>query len=95
MFNVNFFINLIEVGFSFMLFVNGILFIPQIVKLYKTKNADGFSIVTFLGFLLIQSSAVAYGIIRDDLYIIFGYVFSLSTCFVVFSLIVYYRYVNR
>ena len=38
---------IIEIIFSSALFVNAMLFIPQILKIWKTKDAAGLSLITF------------------------------------------------
>jgi uncharacterized protein with PQ loop repeat len=40
----------IEVVFGLGIFINAILFIPQAMKIYRTKNAAGVSIAIFAGF---------------------------------------------
>ena len=43
-------IHVIEFLFACALFVNALLFIPQIYRLYKEKSAKGVSLTTFGGF---------------------------------------------
>lgn len=86
---------IIEAVFSIALFANAMLFIPQIIRLIKVKKSQGLSLITFLGFNLIQLSAVLYGYINADYLLIFGYTLSLLTCGVVTFLIVYYQYKNK
>lgn len=62
------------------LFMNALLFVPQIIKLYRTKNSKDVSKITFVGFCLMQASAIAYGYFHDDPVLLFGYVLSLVTC---------------
>ena len=47
---------IVDIIFSLGLFINAVLFIPQIRVLYKAKTSQNLSIVTFLGFSLIQLS---------------------------------------
>lgn len=82
---------LFEIIFSLSLFANAALFIPQAVRIYKCKSGKGVSLITFVGFLFIQASIVANGIIRDDRVLAFGTSLSLLTCGAVVWLLVYYR----
>lgn len=85
---------LIEICFSLALFINALLFIPQIIKLYKDKTAKGVSLLTFGGFLLIQLLVVLHGVIHHDILLIIGYLFSMLTCGTVTVLILWYRNKN-
>ncbi len=81
----------IESGFSISLFVNAVLFIPQIIRIHTTKDAKEVSFITFFGFWLIQLFTVLHAFIRKDYILMFGYVFSMITCGYIVGLIVYYR----
>jgi len=71
---------IVEFFFSLGLFINAGLFVPQVVKLYRTKNTQGLSLLTFGGFNLIQIFAVLHGIINHDRILILGFSLSLITC---------------
>lgn len=77
--------------FSFGLFINAMLFIPQAIKLIKIKNPYGLSLITFIGFCLTQLSAIMYGIIKHDYVLAIGYGLSLITCGTVTFLLLLYR----
>ncbi len=81
----------IEVAFSLSLFINALLFVPQILKLIKTKNSEGLSLLTFGGFWLIQLFMTLHGILRGDILLVVGCLFSLLTCGCVVLLIVFYK----
>lgn len=83
--------NFIEIIFSASLFINALLFVPQIIKLLKDKKASGVSLITFLGFFLIQFAIVLHGMINQDYLLSVGYIFSMLTCGTVIFLILYYR----
>lgn len=83
--------NIVEFIFSFALFINALLFIPQAVRIFREKAAEEVSLLTFLGFLLIQFAIVLHGIINRDYLLVVGYLFSMLTCGVVVSLIVIYN----
>jgi|JI102314A1RNA_FD_contig_101_554739_length_1388_multi_4_in_0_out_0_2 MtN3 and saliva related transmembrane protein len=83
--------SIVEFIFSIALFVNAILFIPQIIHLIRHKTAAGLSLLTFLGFLLIQLAIVLHGLIVRDYLLTFGYLLSMLTCGTVVFLIVFYK----
>lgn len=83
--------NIIEVVFSLGLFINAALFIPQIIRLYKSKNSEGFSLLTFAGFNVIQVFTILHGFLHDDYLLIGGYILSLISCGVVTCMIFQYR----
>jgi MtN3 and saliva related transmembrane protein len=80
-----------EMMFSLGLFINAALFIPQVIKLYQTKKADEFSLVTFLGFCFIQIFTVIHGYLHKDYILLAGYLLSLLTCGALTGLIIKYR----
>ncbi len=84
---INLIINTI---FSLGLFINALLFIPQAIKIIKTKSSISLSKITYIGFLCTQAAAIAYGINHLDYILIFGYALSLITCgFVTILLFIY------
>ena len=85
---------IIQYGFSLSLLANAALFIPQIMTLLKKKSADGVSLITFLGFNIIQLFTVLHGIIEKDYLLAAGYFLSVLTCGGVSFLIFYYTYVK-
>jgi MtN3 and saliva related transmembrane protein len=87
----NIIIFLIEAGFSLSLLANALLFIPQAVKLYRTKNITGLSLLTFAGFNVIQVFTVLHGYLQKDYLLILGYLLSLITCGACTWMIIAYR----
>jgi MtN3 and saliva related transmembrane protein len=83
--------NFIETFFSLGLFINALLFIPQIIKLYKTKSSEGFSLITFFGFNFIQIFTIFHGYLHHDILLMFGYILSFVTCGSVTYLIILYK----
>lgn len=84
----------IEAVFSLGLFINAVLFVPQIIRLYKSKHANDVSLLTFGGFWLIQVFIVLHGVINHDKLLIIGYSLSLLSCGIVVLLILMYRIKN-
>lgn len=80
----------IELMFGLSMFTNAMLFIPQAIKIYKTKSTHGLSKITFLGFNAIQVFTMLHGYINNDYALVFGFIFSLITSGVVTFLIFYY-----
>ena len=83
--------NLIEVAFGCGLFINAILFIPQAVKVYKTKNTTGLSLTTFIGFNIIQFFTVLHAYLVEDYILMSGFLLSFITCGIVTTFILIYR----
>jgi MtN3 and saliva related transmembrane protein len=83
--------DIIEIIFSFGLFINALLFLPQAIKLFKIKNSKELSLLTFAGFNVIQLFVVLHGYIVKDYLLVFGYTLSFITCGGVAVLIVWYR----
>ncbi|GHT94548.1 hypothetical protein FACS1894122_11270 [Alphaproteobacteria bacterium] len=81
----------IEVVFGLGMFINAALFIPQAVKIHRTKNADNVSMTTFGGFCVIQFFTVLRGYIRQDHILMFGSVLGLIFCAIVTFLIIIYK----
>jgi len=88
---MNLFHHIIEFIFGSALLINAFLFIPQIIRILKTRSSQGVSFVTFFGFLLIQLAVVLHGILHRDTILIWGYSLSMLVCGVVVALILYYR----
>lgn len=82
---------LIEFVFAFGLFVNAALFIPQIIELYRVKSSRSLSLLTFIGFNVIQVFTILHAYIHSDRILLLGNVLSLLTCGTVSVLIIVYR----
>jgi len=80
--------------FSMALLINALLFIPQAIKIWREQTARGVSLITFLGFWIIQLVIVIHGIIKHDYLLALGYLLSMLTCGVVILLAVYFRHNN-
>lgn len=81
----------IETLFSAGMFINAILFIPQAIRLFQTKNSQGFSLITFAGFNAIQFFTILHGYLHKDYLLMIGTIISFLTCGVVTVLIAWYR----
>jgi MtN3 and saliva related transmembrane protein len=85
---VKYFIDLI---FGVAMFINAMLFIPQFIALYKTKNSRGLSLITFAGFNLIQLATIFHGYLYKDYILMYGYILTLFIAGSVTLLILLYR----
>lgn len=77
--------------FGLGLIVNASLFIPQAIRIIKTKSAKNISLMTFVGFNLIQINSVLYGYYKNDWIFMYGNLISFITCGSVTLLAIYYR----
>jgi MtN3 and saliva related transmembrane protein len=62
------------------LFLNAALFVPQAVRLWRTRRAEGVSLWTFAGFNALQITGVLQGYFQHDLALMIGMAASLLTC---------------
>lgn len=74
------YIKIIEAVFGSALFINAMLFIPQILKILQKKSAQDVSLTTFSGFLLIQFSTLLHGVIWSDWLLVGGMTLSMIAC---------------
>lgn len=84
-------VSLVEVIFSLGLFFNAVLFIPQALKIMRTKSAEGVSLFTFMGFNIIQIFTVLHGYFAKDYILMFGFILSFITSSIVTYLALKYR----
>ena len=81
----------IEVVFGCGMFINAALFVPQIIQLVRTKQSEGVSFLTFLGFNVIQLFTILHGYLHHDTLLMVGMGISFITCGCVTVLIWVYR----
>ena len=89
--NYSFIEETVEFIFALGLFANAVLFVPQAIALYKTKNSAGLSLITFLGFNIIQLFTIFHAYLRDDYILFFGYFAAFISCGAVTVLIILYK----
>jgi MtN3 and saliva related transmembrane protein len=82
---------IVAVIFGLGLGCNALLFVPQILALWRKKSDEGISLVTFGGFSVLQMVGIVHGLFQHDLSLIFGMVASLMTCGSVTALTILYR----
>ncbi len=83
--------SIIEFLFGIGLFINAFLFVPQIIKLYKKKDSEELSLITFGGFSILQFLTILHGYFHKDYLLMLGFALSLLTCGTVTFLIMVYR----
>jgi len=82
---------LVAVIFGLGLGCNALLFVPQIVALWRKKSDIGISLLTFGGFSVLQMVGIVHGAYQQDLSLILGMAASLLTCGSVTALTIIYR----
>lgn len=82
---------IVEIAFALSLFINAALFVPQAIKLWRTKNSEGVSLLTFGGFNLIQIPAILHGYFVKDYILAVGFAVSFITCGAVTALLLFYK----
>jgi len=83
--------NIVSVLVAIAGFANALLFVPQALRIWRGKNADGVSLTTFGGFLLFQLTFVTHGILHGDWALVSGMGSSFLTCGAVVALAIRYR----
>lgn len=81
----------VELMFALSMFINAALFVPQAVKIYRTKDVSGLSSATFIGFNIIQIFTILHGYIYEDYMLMFGFTLALVTSGIVTVLIFTYK----
>jgi len=70
---------------------NALLFVPQVLAVWRKKTDEGISLITFGGFSILQAIGIVHGVNHQDWSLILGMAASLLTCGSVTGLTVYYR----
>jgi MtN3 and saliva related transmembrane protein len=71
---------IVAVLFGLGLMVNAALFVPQAVKIFKTKSARDVSLLTFAGFNVLQAIGILHGMLQQDWSLIIGMSASFIAC---------------
>jgi MtN3 and saliva related transmembrane protein len=82
---------IVAVIFGLGLLGNALLFVPQVIALWRKKSDEGISLVTFGGFSILQVIGIFHGIYQRDPSLILGMAASLLTCGSVTGLTLFYR----
>ena len=82
---------IVAVIFGLGLGCNALLFVPQVLAVWRKKSDEGISLITFGGFNVLQAIAIVHGFYQHDIALIQGMIASLLTCGSVTVLTLYYR----
>lgn len=81
----------VAVVFGLGLVGNALLFVPQILAVWRKKSDEGISLITFGGFSVLQMIGIVHGLYQHDLSLTLGMAASLLTCGSVTALTLLYR----
>jgi MtN3 and saliva related transmembrane protein len=81
----------VAVVFGLGLLCNALLFVPQVIAVWRKKSDEGISLITFGGFSVLQAIGIVHGIYQGDPSLILGMAASLLSCGTVTLLTVFYR----
>ena len=70
---------------------NALLFVPQVLAVWRKKTDEGISLITFGGFSILQAVVIVHGVNHQDWSLILGMAASLLTCGSVTALTMLYR----
>ena len=76
--------------FGFGMILNAGLFVPQVIHLWRTRNSQGVSILSFAGFNILQAIGALHGYFQHDTALMVGMMASLITCGSVTGLAAYF-----
>ena len=82
---------IVAVIFGLGLGCNALLFVPQVLAVWRKKTDEGISLITFGGFSVLQAIGIVHGLYQRDLSLILGMAASLVTCGSVTALTLFYR----
>ena len=82
---------IVAVIFGLGLGCNALLFVPQVLAVWRKKSDEGISLITFGGFSVLQVIGIVHGVYQQDLSLILGMAASLLTCGSVTFLTIFYR----
>lgn len=82
---------IVAVIFGLGLLCNALLFVPQIIAVWRKKTDEGISLITFGGFSILQVVGIVHGLFQHDPSLTLGMAASLLTCGSVAGLTIYYR----
>jgi MtN3 and saliva related transmembrane protein len=82
---------IVAVIFGLGLIGNALLFVPQVIAVWRKKGDGGISLITFGGFSVLQAIGIVHGLYQHDPSLILGMAASLVTCGSVTFLTLLYR----
>jgi MtN3 and saliva related transmembrane protein len=82
---------IVAVVFGLGLIGNALLFVPQVIAVWRKKSDEGISLITFGGFSVLQAIGIVHGLFQRDPSLILGMTASLLTCGSVTALTIFFR----
>ena len=82
---------IVAVIFGLGLGCNALLFVPQVIAVWRKKSDEGISLITFGGFSILQAIGIVHGVYQRDWSLILSMAASLLSCGTVTSLTIFYR----
>jgi MtN3 and saliva related transmembrane protein len=82
---------IVAVIFGLGLLCNALLFVPQVIAVWRKKSDEGISLITFGGFSVLQVVGIVHGLYQQDMSLTLGMGASLLSCGTVTLLTVMYR----
>jgi MtN3 and saliva related transmembrane protein len=82
---------IVAIIFGLGLGCNALLFVPQVLAVWRKKSDEGISLLTFGGFSVLQGIGIIHGLFQHDLSLILGMAASLISCGSVTGLTLLYR----
>ena len=82
---------IVAVIFGLGLGCNALLFVPQVLAVWRKKSDEGISLITFGGFSALQVIGIVHGAYQQDWSLLLGMAASLLTCGSVTGLTIFYR----
>jgi MtN3 and saliva related transmembrane protein len=83
--------DVIAVIFGLGLLCNALLFVPQVIAVWRKKSDEGISLLTFGGFSILQAIGIVHGVYEGDRSLTLGMAASLLSCGTVTLLTLLYR----
>jgi MtN3 and saliva related transmembrane protein len=83
--------DIVKFVFGLALLGNAALFVPQALAVWRKKSDEGISLITFVGFCILQVIGVVHGFYEHDNSLIVGLGASFLTCGTVTLLTIVYR----
>lgn len=83
---------IVAVVFGLGLLGNALLFVPQVIAVWRKKSDEGISLITFGGFSVLQIIGIVHGLYQHDPSLTIGMAASLLTCGSVTGLTMFYRF---
>jgi MtN3 and saliva related transmembrane protein len=80
----------VAVVFGFGMLINACLFLPQAWRIWRTKTAQGVSVLAFAGFNTLQLIGALHGYLQRDWALMTGMLASALTCGLVTALAAHY-----